>query len=212
GKGPVPSALDILGGTVTYRTGAQTHGVTVDKVPGGRARYSGGGTTIVQLMLEEATGEPFHVLARKHLFEPLCMRRSTFEQPLPERLTSNTAVGHESGKPLPEKWICVPSTAAGAIYTTAGDYARFMIACRDAWRGQPNPILSRRLAEQMMRPEGGEFGLGWEIIGEGLARRFGHGGSNDGYQCESTCFLENGQGAVVMTNADSGLIFYWEVF
>jgi CubicO group peptidase (beta-lactamase class C family) len=210
--GPIPRAIDILSGKVTYRSGRTTNGVTVDKLPGGTVRYSGGGTTIVEQMLEDATGKRFHELARENVFEPLGMTRTTFEAPLPERYRANAAVGHEEGKILPEKFVCVIAIGAGAIFTTAADYARFMVGCRDAWLGKPNAILKQSLAQEMMTPQGGEFGLGWEIFGEGADRRFGHGGSNDGYQCESTCYLESGQGAVVMTNADSGLYFYWEVF
>jgi len=210
---PLPRALDILRGKVSFMNG-ETNGVRADKVPGGTTRYSGGGTTIVEQMLEDATGKRFHELARQNVFEPLNMTHSTFEMPLPARYHATTAVGHEEGKALPEKFACVPSIAAGAIYCTPSDFARFMIACRDAYLGRRNAILGHALAEQMMTIQGehGEFGLGWEILGTGSNRRFGHGGSNDGYQCESTCYLKDGKGAVVMTNADSGLIFYWEVF
>lgn len=206
--GPLPTAIDVLEG----RPPALTPPVRVDKTPGGSARYSGGGTMIVQLMLEEASGLDFASLARQRIFEPLGMTRSTFVNPLPQALRDNAAVGHENGEIIAGKWVCVPQLAAGGIWTTARDYARLMIACREAWLGRPGAILSQELAGQMMTPQGGEFGLGWEIIGAGPARRFGHGGSNVGYQCESICFLERGDGAVVMTNAESGLIFYWEVF
>ncbi|MEI9994327.1 MAG: serine hydrolase domain-containing protein [Rhizomicrobium sp.] len=209
---PHPRALDILTRRVEFKN-SSTNGVTVDKVPGGTVRYSGGGTTVVEQMLEDASGKPFHQLARENVFEPLGMTRSTFEAPLPERYRGNTAVGHEDGGPLPEKFVYVPAIGAGGIYTTAADYARFMLGCRDAWLGKPNAILGQGIAQEMMTPQGGgEFGLGWELFGSGANRRFGHGGSNAGYQCESTCYLEKGMGAVVMTNADSGLIFYWEVF
>jgi CubicO group peptidase (beta-lactamase class C family) len=210
---PMPRAIDILKGPVTFLNGA-TKGVFVDKLPGGTTRYSGGGTTVVEQMLEDATGKRFYQLAQENIFDPLGMTRSTFEVPLPERFHATTAVGHEGGSALPEKFCCVPAVGAGAIFCTPADHARFMIGCRDAYLGEKNAILRQDLAEQMMTRQGqsGEFGLGWEILGTGPNRRFGHGGSNDGYQCESTCYLQDGNGAVVMTNADSGLIFYWEVF
>jgi hypothetical protein len=140
------------------------------------------------------------------------MIRTTFVNPLPDALRANAAVGHENGATIPGKWVCVPPLAAGGIWTTAADFARFMIACRDAWLGRPGSIFGQSLAREMMTSQGGLFGLGWELMGEGVSRRFSHGGSNDGYQCESMCLLEQGNGAVVLTNAESGLIFYWEVF
>jgi CubicO group peptidase (beta-lactamase class C family) len=210
---PMPRALDILKGPVQFLNGT-TKGVFVDKVPGGSTRYSGGGTTVVEQMLEDATGKRFYQLAQENIFEPLGMTHSTFEVPLPERFHAMAAVGHEGGSALPEKYCSVPAVAAGAIFCSPADHARFMIACRNAYFGKKGSILGQALAQQMMTIQGdkGEFGLGWEIMGEGPNRRFGHGGSNDGYQCESTCYLQDGKGAVVMTSADSGLIFYWEVF
>ncbi|HEV2364301.1 MAG TPA: serine hydrolase domain-containing protein [Caulobacteraceae bacterium] len=204
----LPTVIDVLEG----RPPAKTKPVQVDKTPGGAARYSGGGTMIVQLMLEEASQTRFADLARAEIFQPLGLSRSTFECPLPKPLESNAAVGHEEGKAIDGKWVCVPQLAAGGVWTTPTDFASFMIACRDAWLGKPGAFLRQDLAREMMTPQGGEFGLGWELLEKSGDILFGHGGSNAGYQCESKCFLEGGRGAVVMTNAESGLIFYWEVF
>jgi hypothetical protein len=187
--------------------------VTVNKVPGGSTRYSGGGTTVVEQLLEDVTDKRFYQLAQDEVFGPLGLKHTTFEAPLPVRFRDNAAVGHEEGATLPEKFVYVPAIGAGAIFTTAADYARIMLACRAAYLGKPKTILGQSIAREMMTRQGhGEFGLGWELFGDGPNRRFGHGGSNAGYQCESTCQLDSGQGAVVMTNADSGLVFYWEVF
>ena len=204
----LPSVIDTLEGRAPALNGP----VRVNKRPGESERYSGGGTMVVQLLLEELSGKGFAELARELVFDPLGMSRTTFVNPLPDSRRGNAAVGHEGGAPIPGDWVCVPQLAAGGVWTTAGDYARFMIACRDAWLGRRSPLFGRGLAEQMMTPQGGVFGLGWEVIGEGSRRRFGHGGSNAGYQCEAMALLECGNGAVVLTNAESGLILYWEVF
>jgi CubicO group peptidase (beta-lactamase class C family) len=204
----LPTVLDVLEGRPPARTGP----VIVDKSPGQSVRYSGGGTMIVQLLLEELSNKPFAELADQLVFGPLGMDRTTFTNPLPEYLRGNAAVGHEGGAPIPGKWVCVPQLAAGGLWTTAKDYARFMIACRDAWLGRASPLFGKELAAQMMTSQGGVFGLGWEISGQGADLRFSHGGSNDGYQCETMALLESGNGAVVLTNAESGMILYWEVF
>lgn len=205
---PAPSLLDVLNGTPPSPTPA----VVVDKLPGISVRYSGGGTSIVQLLLEDLTGKPFAALAQERLFSPLGMTRTTFEQPLPERLRPFAAIGHyPDGSPVAGRYTFTPQLAAGGVYTTAPDYARFMIACRKAWLGEPNPLLSRSIAREMMtRQGGGQFGLGWEVFGEGASARFGHGGSNEGYQCNTVCGLEKGWGGVVLTNSLSGLILYYE--
>ena len=73
GPHEMPTVHDILEG----RAPARNEPVRVDKLPGGDARYSGGGTTIVQLMIEEATGKSFAEVAQEEIFEPLGMTRSS---------------------------------------------------------------------------------------------------------------------------------------
>jgi hypothetical protein len=87
-----------------------------------------------------------------------------------------------------------------------------MIACRNAWLGRAGALLSQPLARAMMEPQGGgQFALGWEIFGSSSFRRFAHGGSNEGYQCNATCMLEQGAGAIVLTNGLLGILLHAEV-
>ena len=204
-----PTLLDILNG----REPSPTPAVEVDKLPGGAVRYSGGGTQIVQLLLEEMFATDFASLAQERIFEPLAMHRTTFRQPLPEALARFAAMGHHAdGRVVDGGYTFTPQLAAGGVYTTAPDYARFMVECRNAWLGKANALLSQSTARAMMASQGGgQFGLGWEIFGAGAARRFGHGGSNEGYQCNTTCNLEQGWGGVVLTNSLAGLVLYYEV-
>ncbi len=204
-----PTLLQMLRGQAPSLTPA----VIVDKEPGGTERYSGGGTQIVQLLLEELTGLPFADLAQKRIFEPLGMTRTTFEQPLPDRFRNLSAVGHlADGNPVKGRQTFTPQLAAGGIYTSAPDYARFMVETRNAWLGQTNLLMNRATAAAMMTPQGeGAFGLGWEIFGQGKAKRFGHGGSNEGFQCNTVCLLEQGRGGVVLTNALMGILLYYEM-
>jgi CubicO group peptidase (beta-lactamase class C family) len=206
---PAPTLLDILNGALPSPTPA----VLVDKAPGGSVRYSGGGTQIVQLMLEDQTGLAFADLARTRIFEPLGMASTTFEQPLPARFQPLAAVGHDgSGAPIASRQTFTPQQAAGGIYTTATDYARFMIECRKGWLGLPNKVLGQAASRAMMtRQDPGQFGLGWEVFGDGETARFSHGGSNEGFQCTSSLSLDTGNGAVILTNSLLGIILHAEV-
>ena len=204
-----PSNMDTLLG----RPPSLTPAVVVDKVPGGSVRYSGGGTQIVQLLLEEQTGLEFADLAEQRIFSPLGMTRSTFRQPLPETFHGHTASGHDkSGGLIKTRFTHTPQQAAGGVYTTAPDYARFMVEMRNAWLGKLNALMSQAAARTMLtRQDPGQFALGWELFGEGPGARFGHGGSNEGFQCNTTCLLEQGKGAVVLTNSLMGIILYSEI-
>ena len=136
---PPPTLIDVLNG----RPPSATPAVVVDKLPGTSVRYSGGGTQIVQLLLEEKSGVPFAELARKRVFAPLGMDRTTFEQPLPAAFANVAAVGHGAeGQPVAGRFTFTPQLAAGGIYTSAPDYARFMVECRNAWLGRSN-VLAR---------------------------------------------------------------------
>lgn len=206
---PQASTLDTLLG----RPPAATPAVTVDKTPGGAVRYSGGGYTVVQLVLEETCSRPFAQLAREMIFDPLGMSSSSFEAPLPPDLMARAATGHDDqGMPLPGRISVCAQSAAGGLYTTASDYARFMGAFRDAYVGRSEVLLKAQTARTAVDSRGPhDFGLGWRVLGQGATLRIAHGGSNEGYQCETTCYLADGRGAVVLTNAVSGAMLYWEV-
>ena len=55
-------------------------------VPGLQFRYSGGGTMVMQQVLEDITGTPLRELVRELVLEPLQMSDSDYVQPLPETL------------------------------------------------------------------------------------------------------------------------------
>ncbi|MCH7476033.1 MAG: DUF3471 domain-containing protein [Gemmatimonadetes bacterium] len=61
-------------------------------------------------------------------------------------------------------------------------------------------MLSQDMTRQMLQPGMNDHGLGPSISGD----RFGHGGSNAGFRCQLTAFIEGGRGVVVMTNSDAG--------
>ena len=206
---PVANLIDLLEGAPVSGQPA----VRVDKTPGGRERYSGGGFVIAEMLLEDLTGRRFDELADELILGPLGMDHTTFVNPLPERFRSNVAGGHDqAGNAHPGGWLVSPDMGAGGIFTTAADYARFMIATRAAFLGNQGALLRQDLAQQMLTRQGsGQFGLGWRSIGDGPTRRMNHGGSNDGYQSETTLYLDSGDGVAVFTNAVPGILLHGEI-
>ena len=205
----VPTVFDLLEG----KHPSVPQAVIVDKHYDGVGRYSGGGYLLTQMALEDTLGVRFDDLAQQMLFDPLGMTRSNFTQPLPERFHDNVASGHNDvlGR-IPGGWMIQSDMGAGGLFSTAGDYARFLIAVREAWLGAKNPILRTETARTMLtRHASSVFGLGFRVLGSGELARMNHGGSNDGYQSESDLYLESGDGAVVFTNAVSGLYLFKEV-
>jgi len=193
----VPSVRQVLDGEAP----ANTMPVRVDAVPGSLYRYSGGGYTVLQLLLTERFQRSFPELMRRIVLSRLGMHNSTFEQPLPNERAARTAVGfHNTGRSYTGGWHTYPEMAAAGLWTTPTDLSLFAIAAGRAAMGESNKIVERSMAELMITPHIGRHGLGFTAK-DGW---FGHTGGNAGYRCELICRADVSHGAVVMTNSDTG--------
>ena len=207
---PLPTTLDVLEG----RKPAKTEPVRVVYPPGSRAQYSGGGTMLAQLIIEETTGLAFADAARRHLLGPLGMARSSYQNPLPEN-HGNIAKAHgPDGQPraLPRGYEAMPEAAASGLWSTPSDYAKLVIALIDAWQGRAGDFLSSALVRQMMTEVGpSDTGLGPVLEGQGLDRRFSHSGGNDSYRAWMEGHLATGNGVIIFTNATRGDPLFREI-
>ena len=133
------------------------------------------------------------------------MRRSTFEQPLPERFTVEAAVGHmPTGEPMEERWYTYPELAAAGLWTTPTELARLITDLQKSLDGSDSGLLTMRTATAMVADQFNGWGLGVSVGGEEGGRWFSHEGLNRGYACRLFAFATTGQGAVVMTNSENG--------
>lgn len=196
----LPSTIDVLRG----RGPANSPLVRVTGPPGAAWRYSGGGYTVVQHLVETLAGRPFAVVMRP-ILDALGMTSSTYEQPLPDSLASGAAAGHrEDGSNLAGSWHVYPEAAAAGLWTTPTDVARFAVALGRWAAGRTGGVVSPELARTMLEPGLGGWGLGPAVSGAGLDLRFEHAGANEGYRSRFVYFPRRGIGAVVMTNGDDG--------
>jgi len=197
---PVPALVQVLDGQKPANTAA----IRADVVPGTIWRYSGGGYTVMQQLLMDVTGRPFPPLLADVVLQPIGMKDSTYEQPLPEARRATAAGGHlTDGGLLPGRYHTYPEMAAAGLWTTPTDLARFLIEIQQALQGR-SKLLTPAMARQMVTVQKGSYGLGLGLTGSGPWATFGHGGSNEGFKCQMTAFVESGRGAVVMTNGDQG--------
>jgi CubicO group peptidase (beta-lactamase class C family) len=198
-----PSLVGVLDGE------GNTPPVRVSTIPGLQFSYSGGGYCVLQQLLIDVTGRPFPYLARELVLDPFGMADSTYEEPLPEPLWPRAASGHrQGGAPVDGSWHVYPEMAAGGLWTTPTDLARFLIAIQEAKAGAPGALLPRELTEAMLTPQAPNvsYGLGLQLEGEGDSIQFGHGGDDQGFNAWAGAYAELGFGAVVMTNSDAGWI------
>jgi len=103
--------------------------VRVDTIPGAREVYSGGGFVVLQLLMEEVSGQSFSALLADLVLTPAGMGHSTFAQPLPNELVGRAATGHdETGAPIAGRYHVHPELAAAGLWATPSDLAGFMLS------------------------------------------------------------------------------------
>lgn len=199
----VPSIIEILDGAPVSASEA----VRVVTRPGSEYHYSGGGTTVLQLLVEDLTGKPYGVAMAELVLGPLGMHASHYEHPIDRTRYANTAYGHfVTGEMLPGGGNIKPTMAAGGLWTSVDDLAlliKGIFALRDGTAA--SPVITRQMAVEMLTPvPNSPHGLGPEVIGMGTSRRFRHNGTNRGFCSQIEGLLTKESGVVIMTNGDGG--------
>jgi Raf kinase inhibitor-like YbhB/YbcL family protein len=173
--------------------------------PGRRWLYSGGGYSVVQLLVEELTGRSFAEFMQAQVLGPLGMTASSFRW----RRTAATARPHDAvGGRVPD--LAFAEQAAAGLVTTAPDLARFVAAALPGPHGEPpgRGVLSPagvRLALTAAPATDGRWGLGYGLGllpgGDLLAY---HEGANRGWRAGLALLPERRAGIVVLANSDGG--------
>ena len=206
---PLPSLEESLSGAT-----AGAGNVRVVQEPGTFA-YSGGGYTLLQLVIEEVTGEAFASYMQREVLQPLGMAHSRFGWA--EDLQTATATAYDiQGRPLP--LYRFTAQAAAGLYTTAPDLARFVAAGLPGAQGESagRGVLAPETLAEMFSPAvetGGFFrlldaeayGLGYGVEALPNGKRIvSHGGNNRGWRAQFAALPQQGEGIVVLTNSDRG--------
>lgn len=198
-KDVFPTTLMVLKGE------GNSSAIYVDTIPGSIWRYSGGGYTIIQKLIEDITGLPFAEYMDLNILGPLGMHNSTFEQPLPIELHFNASAAHNSrGKVVRGLWHNYPEIAAAGLWSTPTDLALYCMAIQHILLGKSKGILSKETLEIMLTKHKNDWGLGLFIENEGKALRFAHGGTNEGFNSNLFSFAYQGKAIIILTNGDNG--------
>ncbi len=195
----LPTLLESLNGVPP----AKFSPVTVDYVPGTDSRYSGGGYGVLQQMLLDISYIGFGDLIRYLVLGPMDMEHSDFPQPMRADWSEVGASGHNrSGEVIEGKWETLPIMAAGGLWTTADDLARFVIEVMDAWNGK-SELMSKSTARVMLTRRTDTRSLGFDIAHEDGVLEFSHTGSGDGFKALILGQPGSGKGLVILTNGDA---------
>jgi len=153
--------------------------------PGKQTAYSNYATALAGLIVQNVSGEPFSEYVRKHIFEPLGMENSSFDEPLPEHLASNMAKSYrlDAGTFVEKPFEIITSFApAGAQSATATDMVRFGQAILNGGELDGQRILAPETVELMLTRAFSHddrlmgMALGFYEISENGTRLVGHGG------------------------------------
>ena len=169
--------------------------------PGAAWRYSGEGFVLLQRVVEAITGQALETWMQGQVFQPLGMTSSSYRwsAALQGRLAPGTA---SSGQPVPDFRFQQP-LAAATLYTTAGDYARFVAALLS------DQTLLRQTLEAPVQAHaalGLQWGLGWGVEQADAGLHIWHWGNNTGYRAFVMASVRSGDGVVMLSNSEDGLL------
>lgn len=193
GTADLPSLPDFLSGD------AGVPAVRMLFPAGARFSYSGGGYTILQLMIEDLTGEPFADVMQRDLLDRLGMAHSRFGWSADAPLDWAT---HYLANGQVDDTIIHEDLAAGGLFTTADDLARFLTA------GLDGGFLTPESVAQMLTPAEatkGEYGFGYFLFAlkDGTPVAW-HDGIGVGQRAIFFLLPQSGDGLVILTNKGNG--------
>ncbi|MBI5719955.1 MAG: beta-lactamase family protein [Burkholderiales bacterium] len=168
--------------------------------PGARWAYSGEGYVLLQRAVEAVMGQPLDVVMQEQVFGPLGMTHSS------QRWTPQVALQLLPGTRadgVPRRVVPLRQpVAAFSLYTTVGDYARFLVALLD------DPALLAQITDSPVDVDPRlnlSWGLGWGLEQSADGVHLWQWGNNPGYRAFVMARPGSGDGLVMLTNGDGGL-------
>ncbi len=196
---PIPSAPDLLEGKGNSEPLQQTERA------GSRYRYSGGGSTMLQVAMSDITKKDFNSIMQESVLNPLNMTRSTYEQPLDVETWPNHSAAHNhGGRRITGGFHVYPEQFPAGLWTTPTDIAKFVLEIQKVADGQHGKILTPKWGTEMLTPVFGRPALGLFIREFDGEQWFEHSGSNQGFKCDFRASFKGGNGVIVMTNSETG--------
>lgn len=165
--------------------------------PGSQYMYSGAGYTILQLIIEEVSGQSFQAYMTQTVFEPLQMDRSTFVLADKPNLQLAQLFKEDGTIRSPIKFTAL---AAASLYTCTADLSKFLIANISS-----NPVLTKETITEMSQPETfrgdvGIYGLGPHLYSQKDQNSLiiGHDGSGAAVNTAARVDLLSKSGIIIL--------------
>lgn len=132
--------------------------VAIGIKPGNRFEYSGGGYTLLQLLVEEVSDLSFEDYMQRTVFEPLNMINSTFKWHDSANHQLAEFYNHDSTR---AKHYHYTALAATSLYTSLSDLELFVQAHLPGKQGEPvgRNVIKPETISLMRKPHAQQFGV-----------------------------------------------------
>jgi CubicO group peptidase (beta-lactamase class C family) len=208
------SAIPTLEQVLDGKTPANSAAVRSKYEPGLKYEYSGGGTTISQLIVMDVTGEPYDKYMYENVLKPLGMTSSTYQQPPVDKRAELVSAGYyPSGKEVKGKYHIYPEQAAAGLWTNPTDLCKYVIETQLAYAGKSHKVLNQQMTNLRLTPyvdKNAALGVFVEIFPDST-KYFEHGGDDEGFVNVYYGSFEGGNGLVIMTNTSNGNLIIPEI-
>ncbi|HAA17363.1 MAG TPA: serine hydrolase [Cytophagales bacterium] len=167
--------------------------------PGDQFRYSGASYALLQLLIEEVSGQSFTEYMQATVFDPLGMTHSSFQVGDSTRIRLVDIYRTDSTR---RPMVRLTAQAAGGLMTSVADLAQFF----QAMSGAHPAVLSSTLIEEMGSPQSYRNGFAYYGLGphlytnrQGEVEIIGHDGSgNNAINTAARLNPETGDGIIVL--------------
>ncbi|MFN3187751.1 MAG: serine hydrolase domain-containing protein [Nannocystaceae bacterium] len=174
-------------------------------VPGSTWQYSNLNYQILGRLIEVVSGQAFHTYVESNILQPIGMTDSfVSDGEAHEAMATGHLPWFGYKRPLPGNDTSRSTAPHGGVVASASDLALYM----QVMLSGEDDILSAAGKAAMMRPasEASPFyGLGWFV--DPQTGEVWHTGTSPGFETIATMIPADHAGAVVLTNASSGLGF-----
>jgi CubicO group peptidase (beta-lactamase class C family) len=173
--------------------------------PGSKYMYSGAGYTILQLLIEEISGQSFQEYMTLEVLEPLKMEHSTFVLTEKPNIHLAQIYKDDGTTRQPNKFTAL---AAASLFTSTADLSKFLEA-----NISKNPVISRETITKMSAAETfindiGVYGLGPHLYSQNdeNSNIIGHDGSgNNAINTAARIDLTSKNGIIILETGNHSI-------
>lgn len=171
----------------------------LDFAPGTKWKYDNTGYIFLGAILEKVSGEKYAAYLKKHIFDPLGMSDSGYDD------TAEILPHRASGYQPCRQGLCNAQYidmslpfAAGSLYSTVQDLYKWDRAL------YTDKILSKASRDKMFTPVMHDYGYGWMLNRMAGHKQIGHGGGIPGFASYIARFPDDDAAVIVLSNNVAG--------